>query len=63
MARVLQTKSHLTFQVDRDVAETLARLAEQNERSVGAEIRLAVRKHIEAMQPNGSEASKEDARP
>lgn len=40
-------KTHLTLRIEREVADELTALAEKNERSVSAELRVAIRRHIE----------------
>jgi len=46
-ATVSQEEKHLTVRIERETAERLAELAERNERSVSAELRLAIRRHVE----------------
>lgn len=46
MAPVVET-THLTARVPADLAKRLATIAEANERSTSAELRLAIRAYIE----------------
>lgn len=39
----------ITFNVERDVEMALRQAAKENERTLSAEIRLAVRKHLKAI--------------
>jgi predicted transcriptional regulator len=40
-------RAHLTARVDRDVLEQLERIARTNDRSMSAEVRTALRAHVE----------------
>jgi hypothetical protein len=41
------TVSTITVLVDEDLRERLARAAEMNERSMGAEVRVALKRHLQ----------------
>jgi hypothetical protein len=45
---VSQTRDYLGFFVEPQIAEQLRRLAKDSERSVSAELRLAVKEHLRA---------------
>jgi predicted transcriptional regulator len=47
MPTTLQEREHINAFIDRDVRRELERLARVNERSLSAEIRLALRAHVE----------------
>ena len=47
MATTVQEREHVNAFIDRDVRRQLERLARVNERSLSAEIRLALRAHVE----------------
>jgi predicted transcriptional regulator len=48
---------HLTARIPADLAEALTKLAEANERSASAEVRLALKAHIEANAQEPEEAA------
>lgn len=56
MAPVAETV-HLTARIPAELAEALTKLAEANERSASAEVRLALKAHVEAQTSEPAEAA------
>ena len=55
MPTTVQEREHVNAFIDRDVRRELERLARVNERSLSAEIRLALRAHVDRDDENEEE--------